>query len=341
MSAKAIEPVSGRCAWKATTMRNDPPWIWPLPAQGLTDIDAALADVERRGLKPPAITKADFPLPHIAGDLARLAEELEEGRGFLVVRGLPVERYSYDQLCTIFWGLGLHFGRPVQQTKHGEWFIDVRDEGGAHNQNMRGYHSPSALPFHSDGGNDVVLLCINKAGAGGLSSLVSAAAVHNALLASHPEYMAPLYEGFPHDRRGAEPDGEPRISPWKLPVFSVTNGRFNCVFDRRSSEWGRERLGQPMTALEIAALDALDALTRDPEYRLDMDLQPGDMQFVNNFTVLHSRTAFVDDAEDGKRRHLVRLWLEAPQSQRRVLNKLHLYTRAPLPEGLHPVKSAA
>lgn len=340
MNARPFEPVTGPCVWKGADLAGSDEWIYRLPAAGIAEIDAALRDVERRSLDVTQIRREDFPLPSLAADLARLADAVEEGRGFQLVRGIPVGDYSYEQLRKIFWGVGLHFGRPVRQTKEGDWFIDVRDEGGTYDQNMRGYHSTSALRFHSDGANYVALLCINKAREGGLSTLVSAAAIHNSFVETHPEWLAPLYEGFPHDRRGAEPDGEPRVSPWKLPIFSFTEGRFNCVYDRRSCEWGRERLGRPMTPQEMQALDYFDSCTQDPAYRLDMDLLPGDMQVVNNFTVLHSRTAFVDEADPVKRRHLLRLWLEAPHSRRAALNKLHLYTRAPLPEGI-PIRPAA
>jgi hypothetical protein len=109
--------------------------------------------------------------------------------------------------------LGLHLGEPVEQTKDNDWLINVRDEGGTFDRNSRGYHSPVALDFHTDGANMVGLLCVNKAQEGGLSVLVSAGAVHNELARLHPDLLAPLYDGFPVDRRGAQPDGEPRPTP--------------------------------------------------------------------------------------------------------------------------------
>jgi hypothetical protein len=151
------------------------------------------------------------------------------------------------------------------------------------------------------------------------------------LAISHPEHLAPLYDGFPVDRRGAQPEGEARVSPWLLPVFSVTRGQLNCVYSRGASVWGREQIGMPMTPAEMAALDAFDSLAHDPEYLLEMDLQPGDLQLVNNFTVLHSRTAFFDNPESPRRRHLVRLWLDVEGSDHAAINKLHLYTKTPLP----------
>ena len=322
---------TGRAVWRGSEMANDPSWIWQVPAVGVAEIEQALSGVLRRGLLPSEIELRDFPLPSLAAELHRLAEEVEAGRGFQVLRGLPVEGYSESELHALTWGLGLHFGKPVEQTKDHDWLIDVRDEGGSYSRNARGYHSPSKLDFHTDGANTVALLCVNKAEEGGLSVLASAGAIHNALARFHPEYLAALYDGFPVDRRGAQPEGESRVSPWLLPVFSVTRGQLNCVYSRGASVWGREQAGTPMTAEELAAFDAFDSLAHDPELLLEMDLQPGDMQLVNNFTVLHSRTAFFDNPESPRRRHLVRLWLDVAESDHAAINKLHLYTRTPLP----------
>jgi hypothetical protein len=333
MNHKAFHAVDGRSLWKSRDYQNTQAWIWHIPEHGAADIDAALTNVERKGLHFSEITKQDFPLPRIEEELAAIAEEVEEGRGFQLIRGLAVHKYDVEQLRKIFWGLGLYWGSPVKQTKQGDWIIDVRNEGDT-NPLTRGYNKPILLNYHTDGSNSVGLLCINKALEGGLSLIVSAAAIHNALLETNPEYVECLYKGFPVDRRDLQPDGEPRITPWKLPIFSFTNGRLNCVYDRQSSEWGCERSGHVLSETEKAAFEAFDALSQSPEYHISMELQPGDIQLVNNFTVLHSRTSFVDQPDAEKRRHLLRLWLEVPDSQRYAINKLHLYTRTPVPEGI-------
>jgi hypothetical protein len=71
-----------------------------------------------------------------------------------------------------------------------------------------------------------------------------------------------------------------------------------------------ERSGIAMTPLETAALAYFDAVAEDPAYVLEMELEPGDIQFVNNYTILHGRSAFIDGPEPATRRHLVRLWLK-------------------------------
>jgi len=68
---------------------------------------------------------------------------------------------------------------------------------------------------------------------------------------------------------------------------------------------------KPHTTFERAALDFLDEQTRRPDLRLDMDLQPGDIHLINNYTI-HSRTGFIDGPEPDQRRHMLRLWLKFP-----------------------------
>jgi hypothetical protein len=334
MHAEAGKPVAAPSAWTGSELRGSGSWIYKFSETEIDELDAALQAVDAMGLDAPAITKEHFPLPTLRNTLSELAQEVEEGRGFQVVRGIPVERYDYDQLRQLFWGIGLYFATPWLQTKDGDWFIDVRDEGKNYDENMRGYHSTSELRYHSDGTNMVALLCIQKARQGGESSIVSSAAIYNRMLEERPDLLDVLYKGYPHDRRGAQPDGAPRLAPWNLPVFSFVNGRFICVYDRKPSEWGREMAGAPFSETDHAAFDFADALTHDEDFRLDMAFEPGDIQFLNNFLILHSRKEFIDDPDPAKQRHLLRLWFDNPKSQRRAVNKIHLYTDTPLPDGI-------
>lgn len=334
MNTEAGKPVTGPAAWTGARLRDDDSWIHRLTEAQIAELDTAVKALDGQKLDPPAISREDFPLPALGPVLQSLSDEVEEGRGFQLIRGIPVERYDYRQLRRLFWGVGLYIATPWPQTKHGDWFIDVRDEGKNYDENERGYHSTSELHYHSDGTHMVALLCIQKARKGGESSIVSSAAIYNKMLAERPELLDVMYRGYPHDRRGAQPDGEPRLAPWNLPVFSFPNGRFTCVYDRKPSEWGREMAGTPFTETDHAAFDFADALTRDPEFRFDMAFEPGDIQLLNNFLVLHSRKEFIDDPDPAKQRYLLRLWFDNPRSHRRAVNKIHLYTDTPLPDGI-------
>lgn len=331
MKFKAIE---GKSVWNRQDIEADDDWIWSFPKSALDEIDKNLVKLSRRDVEISQVTARDFPLESISSELNELRQEIDVGRGFQILRGVPVNKYSPQELRVIFWGISTHFGTPLPQTKLGELFIDVRNEGGDVNKNMRGYHSPKHLPFHTDGGHIVGLLCVNQSVEGGLSLLASSAAIHNRILQEAPDLLASLYVGFPMDRRGAEPDGEPRLSPWKMPVFSWHHGRLSCVYDRRSSEWGVELSGGVMPEQAVLAFDLFDQIASSQEYQISMTLEPGDIQWVNNFSVIHSRTSFVDDVGAGKSRHLMRIWLECQGFEQNAINKLHLYTRSPLPSHL-------
>jgi hypothetical protein len=120
MSLISTRPIQGPCAWRGADLAGDDTWIHVLSGTAIDEIDRALATVKSRGLHFPDFAAADFPLPLLAADLARHADELENGRGFLLLRGLPVERYTDDEIHIVYYGIGLHLGLPVRQNPRGD-----------------------------------------------------------------------------------------------------------------------------------------------------------------------------------------------------------------------------
>lgn len=308
MSMILKQPLTGPAAWRGSELAGDTSWLHVLTPEAIAAIDAALAHVKARGLSFPQFGKADFPLPTLAEDLLRYADELENGRGFLLLRGLPVQRYSDDDINTVYYGLGLHLGVPVRQNPRGDLLGTVMNVGDASDKNTRVYETNLYLPYHSDPSDVVGLLCVRKARAGGLSSLVSVAAIYNEILEKHPEYLGlyyrPLY--FAHL---CEP--QPSLSP----IFSHHQGKLSCRYLRQYIELGHEIRQQPLSRVEVEALDLFDAVMHQASIRLDMMLEPGDLQFANNYAVLHSRNDFQDDADPALHRKMLRLWLKMPNAR--------------------------
>jgi hypothetical protein len=91
------EIISGPAAWIGPLIQHDPSWIYHLDAADIAEIEAALAHVKRSGARIPFAADA-FPLPRFAAALDRLLDEIENGRGFVLIRGIPRERYS-DKEC--------------------------------------------------------------------------------------------------------------------------------------------------------------------------------------------------------------------------------------------------
>lgn len=296
-------PINGPAAWRGRDFTDDRRWIHVLTPEAIALLDSALAHLKSRGLRYPDFDRDDFPIHALAPDLAGYADELENGRGFLLLRGLPVQRYSEEDLNTVYYGLGLHMGTPVRQNPRGDMLGAVMNVGDVSSKTTRVYETNLYLPYHSDPSDVVGLLCVRKAMQGGLSSLVSVAAIYNEILRRQPELMGLYYRPMYFEHLC-----EPR--PSLSPIFSHHQGKLSCRYLRQYLELGHEVMQQPLSRVEVAALDLFDEVMHDPALRLDMMLEPGDIQFANNYAVLHSRTAFEDAPEFDRRRKMIRLWLK-------------------------------
>ena len=306
------KPITGVCAWMGDDMRGTDEWIHVLSADEIADLDQALCGVQKRGLEMADVTKDDFSLPVLAPFLTELENEVRTGRGFYLLRGIPVENYTDDEVFLIKWGIGTHLGTKVSQNAFGDLLGHVYDhERDPTDVRTRGYQTNTRLRFHADRADMTSLLCLRKAKQGGMSQIVSSAAVHNKILSTHPEYLPPLYEGVPYIF--IEEVGEMRS--WKEPVFSVTDGVLSCSIRRNTVQKAIDSNTVPFSAFELEALHYFDEVAEDPAFVLEMDMQPGDIQFVNNYTIMHGRSAFVDFSEVEKRRHVVRLWLKFFESR--------------------------
>jgi hypothetical protein len=262
-------------------------------------------------------------MPHTAAFADEISARLYRGLGFVVLEGFPADATEPDALLGAYWLLGLFLGRPVSQSRKGDAIGRVTDLGSdISDPRQRGYESSAALPFHVDRTDVIGLLCVRPAVEGGLSRLVSARAVHDILLAENRPLAAELYRPLPHDRRGEQAAGQPPWSP--IPIFSQNGGWFTARYLRRFIEGSQRHEQAPrLTARQRAALDAVDEILDRPGLSLDMDLRPGELQLINNFTILHARTAFTDSA--AAPRLLLRLWLATAGSPELPLQYQQLY----------------
>lgn len=308
MTIVQTQLLTGPAVWKGPDFDHDDAWIHRLTPEALSTIDLALSHLKSRGLTFPHFAKDDFPIHALAPDFLRYSDELENGRGFMLLRGFPVERYTEEELNCIYYGIGLHIGTPVRQNPRGELLGAVMNVGDVSKKTTRVYETNLYLPYHSDPSDVVGLLCVRKAMKGGLSSLVSVAAIYNEILKRRPELLGLLYRPmyFAHLC-----EDEPSLSP----IFSFHKGKLSCRYLRQYLELGHEIRGFPLSKVEIEALDLFDEVMHDPAIRLDMMLEPGDIQFANNYAVLHSRTEFEDDPEIQRRRKMIRLWLKMPNAR--------------------------
>jgi hypothetical protein len=307
-----IVPVEGPGAWLGSQIDYRAEGMHVLSTDEVAEIDAALRHLRSLGdIDFPEITAATFPLPTLGGFLVRLGEDLRFGRGFLLLRGLPLERYSPDDVACIYVGLGAHIGRLLPQSYLGELLGNVLDVSDIERQ-ARGYHAGGAQRMHTDTCDIVSLMCLRAAKSGGISRIASAAAVHNRLLETRPDLAATLYGEWVFRRMELDAElGDGRLVK-RVVIFSRGSGEFSCnisgSYPRRAVEAG----DAVMTSLQIEALDEVARLSASPEFYLDMNIGEGDIQFLNNRILLHGRTGYEDWPEVARRRHLMRLWLRVP-----------------------------
>ncbi len=259
-----------------------------------------------------------------------MSRDLEWGRGIVLLRGLPVERYTDDELRLIWWGIGAHLGAAVHQNAHGELIGEVRDEVRLYGEVVQPAvdksegvtsrakaRSNGPLRWHTDRCDVVGLLCVRAARQGGRSRVASVPAVSNAILARRPDLHALLCRDYHRTRQGEEVGGE--RATYAMPIFAARDGRFTTQYSRTFVEAAQKIDGIPrLTPAQDEALDLLAEVA--DELGHEMELRPGDMQLLNNHVVYHGRTAYTDENGAGRDRLLLRLWL-APADSR------------PLPEG--------
>lgn len=304
-------PVSDRSAWTRADVESNRSWLFELTPRWIEEIDAGVLNLRRLGRTIDTMKREDFPLPTLAVELnRRIWGEVCTGLGFNVMRGVPVERYTDEEVGMIVWGLGLHIGPGVSQNAKGDKLGHVYNQGKDYEAlNVRGYQTNHQLKFHTDSGDVLGLMCLRQAREGGISSISSATAVFNAILREQPDHLPLLFHGFEFDRRGEETPFQSEVSG-KLPIYAEVDGDLSMRYVRQAIKTARPKIGVPFSAKETAALDFLDSVAARPDIRFDMMLEPGDMQWVNNYTVMHSRTEYVDWPEPGRERHMLRLWLK-------------------------------
>ncbi len=314
--ASPLRPrITGPSAWIGADMRKcEVEWSYRLSSAEVAEIEAAGKTVRARRLDITEIRRDDFPLPTLGPVLDRLRAEVLDGRGFVLVRGMPVENRPIAESAALYCGLGAYFGTARSQNAKGHLLGHVYDlEQGlsATNPHLRSYATAERQNFHIDRCDVVALLCLRRARSGGLSTIVSSMAVHNVMAERRPDLLERLYRPFSVDRRGEVPEGKGPF--YEAPVFNEYVGYVSVLYSRlHIGSAQRFPEARRLTVEDIEALDMLGELADDPELRLDMNFMPGDIQFLHNHTILHARSAYEDWPEMERKRHLLRLWLAPP-----------------------------
>ncbi len=305
--------LTGPGVWSGGEMSPRTDWFHPLDDAERQELVDAVAATQAGGTEWLDMTKADFRIPRLQKRLATVCHELEHGCGIAALRGLPFEALGQEGLRTAFWGIGLHMGSAVSQSRFGELLAEVRDYGEQMGKaTSRGYRAAGALRFHTDRCDVVALCCVRQGRSGGNNLVVNTPHIHNVLLEKNPDALDALHRPWYHSRQGEGQEGQ---QPWyRNPVFTVHKGRFTSQYSRAYVETADKLPGLPrVTPEQWQVLDLLAELALSEGFLTRME--PGDVQFLNNHVTYHSRDAVVDWDEPAKKRMLYRMWLSMPGSR--------------------------
>jgi len=308
--AQPMQPVVDPAGWRPDDLRDVAAWSYRISVRDIEELAAAVAAVRRNRVPIVEVARENFPLGSFADILADVRRELMDGRGIVMLRGFPVERFDREETAIAYLGLGGYLGKTMSQNKQGHILGHVKDLGGDYaDAHTRGYMTSAEMRFHTDACDYVGLLCLQASRSGGESRIASSVTVYNRILERRPDLAKVLTEDFYRSRSGETNAGDAAF--FKQPIFSFADGYFSATGAGAVIDKAQDLPGVPkFTPTQKEAIEVYRATVE--ESALDIEFQPGDIQFLNNFVMLHTRRGFEDWPEPARKRHLLRLWLSDP-----------------------------
>src|SRR5262245_20390104 len=302
-------------AWRGRDIAGKDDLTFDLSSRNVAALESVLLRVA--GMARDDLTREHCRHPGLDADLSRVYEDVIRGRGLAVVRGFPVDQHSVDETERIYWIFCTHFGNLLSNNSFGHRMVRVQEEvmpGGV--QSARGTKSRAELAMHNDSGDVFMLLWVHQAAEGGNSQFSSGPAAHDEILATRPDLLPILYRGFPQHRRSEQPDHQPAVTPYDVPIFANVDGRISINFTYSSILPALHELGRALTAEEAEALEVLRIVL--VQQQLDVHFEPGEAAVANNYAMCHARSDFENGARPDQQRLVLRAWTEVPASDRRL-----------------------
>jgi hypothetical protein len=313
LPAAPMQPVIDPAGWAPEALKDVASWSYRLTDDDADELSEAIAAVGRKGVAMVDIRREDFPLSGFGEVLLDVRRELLDGRGIVMMREFPLDRFDREEAAIAYIGLGSWLGETMSQNKFGHILGHVKDLGGDYNDpDTRGYMTRAEMRFHTDASDYVGLLCMQTSKSGGASRIASSVTVYNRMLERCPDLVKVLTEDFYRSRSGEISAGE--LPYFKQPIFSFIDGYFSATGLGAVIDKAQQIPGVPK--FTPAQKEAVDVYRRTvEECALDIDFQRGDIQFLNNFVMLHTRREYEDWPESARKRHLLRLWLYDPEGR--------------------------
>jgi hypothetical protein len=313
LPAQPMRPVVDPAGWSPEALRDVSDWSYKITQSDVSELKDGIADVRRRGVPIVEVARENFPLKGFADILADVKRELTDGRGIVMLQDFPVQEFSREETAIAYIGLGAYLGRTMSQNRQGHVLGHVKDLGGDYQDpHTRGYMTRAEMRFHADACEYVGLLCLRGSKRGGASRVASSVTVYNRILERRPDLAQVLTEDFYRSRSGEINPGE--LPYFKQPIFSFTDGYFSATGVGAVIDKAQKLPGVPkFTPAQKEAVEVYRATV--DECAVDIDFRPGDIQFLNNFVMLHTRREYEDWPEAWRKRHLLRLWLSDPDAR--------------------------
>ncbi|KAI1390161.1 Clavaminate synthase-like protein [Hypoxylon trugodes] len=281
-------------------------FIHTLSGEELTEVCSAKDHFKSLELDGDLVTRENFPLPSLGPKLDELSQDIYNGKGLCVVRGIEPDKYPVEDLTIIWLGIQAYIADQRGCQDHlGNMLVHIVADNSSKTKLGHHRHSTSAISFHNEEAGDVIAWLTRSAAAtGGKCIVASAYTIYNILAAHRPDIIRTL----------AKSDW-----PFALP-------RFQCrplLFYHRSRlimNFGRTPLlgnaihprPEHLPKLNDRQREALDVVEVIAQaVQLEIKTQAGDMHFINNLAVLHRREGFVDGESAQQKRHLVRMRLRS------------------------------
>ena len=305
------EPVQGPAAWLGSELRKTDEWIYRLSEAEIAELDGALASAKALELTLTEVSTENFRLPTLSRAIQGWENDLHHGRGFVLVRGFPAERYTEEENSIVYWGIGQHLGIPVSQNADGDLLGHVRDTGDdPEDPAVRLYKTRKRQDFHTDGSDIIGLLCLHNSKSGGESQIVSSVSVFNEVVKRRPDLVPLMFEPFYWDAHEQQRAGEKPY--WVFPICRSADGTLRTFFVAWYIRNAQRHADVPrLSPQQHELIEVIEEIANDPAFHLDMDFEVGDMQFLKNSVILHARGEYEDWDDPEMKRHLLRLWLAA------------------------------
>ncbi len=310
--SQSISPVTGPQVWRGPQVASAARWRFQLPAGPVGQLRRIVDKASAEGRDQDSFDFEAVEIPGLRDALALAVSELTSGTGMALVRGIKAGFFDVEAHKIALLIIANHMGLIGPQEHRAKGISEVMDVSPPEGDRYY-FHVGGPLPMHMDPVDVVGLLCLRKAKEGGTSRIVSSMAVHNEILHTRPDLLELLYRGFRHRRRQFRAAGGPRVTDHYCPAFAdIGGGEVICNFIPAPIRMTVDEGLMTLTPAEQEALDIIETISERDDFCLEMDLEPGDLQFLNNRITLHGRADYRDSGGPDERRLLLRTWLTMP-----------------------------